>query len=128
MTTQGNQSTSSSPPEPRTAADTAHDDAPVAEHDGANASATSGPLVPEDAAMDFRSRWDATQQGFVDEPRTAVTDADKLVADVLQRLSATFEAQHAELERQWSDGEPSTEELRTALQRYRTFFERLLTV
>lgn len=102
-------------------------DAPRGEPTGAPA-ATSGPLVPEGAAMDFRSRWEATQQGFVDEPRTAVTDADRLVADVLQRLSTTFEDQHQELERQWADGEPSTEDLRTALQRYRTFFERLLTI
>lgn len=107
-------------------------DAPVAEQDPASAEApsdaTSGPLVPEHDAMDFRSRWEATQQGFVDEPRTAVTDADRLVGEVLERLSTTFEEQHHELERQWADGEPSTEDLRTALQRYRTFFERLLTI
>lgn len=103
-------------------------EAPIAGATGAPPAATAGPLVPEDAAMDFRSRWEATQQGFVDEPRTAVTDADRLVADLLQRLSTTFEDQHHELERQWADGEPSTEDLRTALQRYRTFFERLLTI
>lgn len=89
---------------------------------------TTGPLVPEDVQMDFRSRWEAVQQGFVDDPRTAVTDADRLVGDVLQRLSTTFEEQHRDLERQWSDGEPSTEDLRGALQRYRTFFDRLLTL
>jgi len=78
--------------------------------------------------MDFQARWEAIQQGFVDNPRTAVTEADTLVADVLQRLSATFENQHQELESQWSDGEPSTEDLRGALQRYRDFFDRLLAI
>lgn len=101
---------------------------PSAEPAGTPAAAMSGPLVPEADAMDFRARWEATQQGFVDEPRSAVSDADRLVGEVLQRLSTTFEDQHHELERQWSDGEPSTEDLRTALQRYRTFFERLLTI
>lgn len=87
-----------------------------------------GRLVAEDAVMDFQARWEAIQQGFVDNPRTAVTEADTLVADVLQRLSATFENQHQELESQWSDGEPSTEDLRGALQRYRDFFDRLLAI
>jgi predicted lipid-binding transport protein (Tim44 family) len=85
-------------------------------------------LVPQSAVMDFKARWEAIQQGFVDDPRSAVTDADKLVGDVLQKLSATFEEQHRELESQWSDGEPSTEDLRSALQRYRAFFDRLLTI
>ena len=86
------------------------------------------PLVPTDASVDFKARWDVIQQGFVDDPRAAVTDADKLVSDVLQRLSATFDEQHQGLESQWANGEPSTEDLRGALQRYRAFFERLLTL
>jgi hypothetical protein len=95
-----------------------------------DASTTTGQeqLVPQSAVMDFKARWEAIQQGFVDDPRSAVTDADKLVGDVLQKLSATFEEQHRELEGQWSDGEPSTEDLRSALQRYRAFFDRLLTI
>jgi hypothetical protein len=86
------------------------------------------PLVPGDAAVDFRARWEVIQQGFVDDPRSAVTDADALVGDLLERLSSTFDQQHQDLERQWSDGEPSTEDLRAALQRYRSFFQRLLTI
>ena len=78
--------------------------------------------------MDFKARWDVIQQGFVDDPRNSVTDADKLVGDVLQRLSTSFDQQHQGLESQWANGEPSTEDLRAALQRYRAFFERLLTL
>jgi hypothetical protein len=85
-------------------------------------------LVPHAAVMDFRARWEAIQQGFVDDPRSAVTDADALVSDVLEKLSTTFEDQHHQLETQWSDGEPDTEELRTALRRYRDFFDRLLAI
>jgi hypothetical protein len=90
--------------------------------------ATDGPLVPATEAVDFKARWDVVQQGFVDDPRTAVTDADKLVGDVLDRLSKTFDEQHRTLEGQWSNGEPSTEDLRSALQRYRAFFQRLLAI
>jgi hypothetical protein len=86
------------------------------------------PLVPTTEGVDFKARWDVIQQGFVDDPRTAVTDADKLVGDVLDRLSKTFDEQHRTLEGQWSNGEPDTEALRSALQRYRAFFERLLTI
>ena len=86
------------------------------------------PLVPTTEGVDFKARWDVIQQGFVDDPRTAVTDADRLVGDVLDRLSTTFDEQHRTLEGQWSNGEPDTEALRSALQRYRAFFERLLTI
>ena len=86
------------------------------------------PLVAPDAVVDFRARWEVIQQGFVDDPRQSVTDADNLVDELLKRLSDTFERQHQDLEKQWSDGEPSTEDLRSALQRYRAFFRRLLTL
>jgi len=85
-------------------------------------------LLQQEAAMDFRARWEAIQQGFVDDPRSAVTDADALVSDVLEKLSATFDEQHGQLEAQWNDGEPDTEDLRSALRKYRDFFDRLLTI
>ena len=92
------------------------------------APAVEDPLVAPDAVVDFRTRWEVIQQGFVDDPRNAVSEADNLVDDLLKRLSDTFDQQHQELEKQWSDGEPSTEDLRSALQRYRAFFQRLLTL
>ena len=85
-------------------------------------------LVSREAAMDFKTRWEAIQQGFVDDPRSAVSDADTLVSDVLKQLSDGFDEQHRQLEGQWSNGEPDTEGLRSALQRYRDFFDRLLTI
>ena len=85
-------------------------------------------LVPQEVVLDYRARWEAIQQGFVDDPRRAVTDADALVDDVLKKLSTTFEEQHDQLEGQWNDGEPDTEDLRFALRRYRDFFDRLLAI
>jgi len=94
----------------------------------ADGTTATEPLVAEDAAVDFRTRWEVIQQGFVDDPRNSVSEADKLVDDLLKRLSMTFEQQHQGLEKQWSDGEPSTEDLRAALQKYRAFFQRLLAL
>ncbi|MEJ7566794.1 MAG: hypothetical protein WKF41_00880 [Gaiellaceae bacterium] len=86
------------------------------------------PLFAGDEAEGFRGRWTEIQTGFVDEPRRAVEDADALVAEVMQRLAETFSTERATLEQQWDgDGEPSTEDLRVGLQRYRSFFDRLLS-
>jgi hypothetical protein len=85
------------------------------------------PLFSESELGDFRSRWTSIQTGFVDEPRRTVEDADKLVASVMQRLAEGFANERSGLERQWGQGDNvSTEDLRLALQRYRSFFDRLL--
>jgi hypothetical protein len=77
----------------------------------------------------FNDRWSEIQTGFVDEPRRAVQEADALVSDVIKRIAGSFGSQRAELERQWARGDDvSTEDLRLALQRYRSFFSRLLSV
>lgn len=76
----------------------------------------------------FRDRWDRVQTGFVDEPRSAVQQADALVSEVIDELSRSLAAERERLEGRWSAGEDtSTEDLRVALQRYRDFFDRLLT-
>ena len=86
-------------------------------------------LLAPDEAQSLRSRWDAIQVGFVDDPRTAVQQADSLVANAMKRLAEVFADERARLEGQWDrGGDVSTEELRVALQRYRSFFGRLLSV
>jgi len=86
-------------------------------------------LLSADEIPAFRSRWDAIQTGFVDEPRHSVEQADTLVAEAMKRLAETFADERAKLEQQWSQGDNvSTEDLRIALQRYRSFFDRLLTI
>lgn len=89
----------------------------------------AAPLFPSEEASDFRTRWDAIQAGFVDEPRQAVEQADSLVAGAMKRLAEMFAEERANLEGQWDRGDDvSTEDLRLALQRYRSFFGRLLSV
>jgi hypothetical protein len=93
------------------------------------AAAVSGPmpLFSESEMKDFRSQWSNLQTGFVDEPRRTVEGADKLVAAVMQRLAEGFANERSGLEKQWDRGDNvSTEDLRVALQRYRSFFDRLL--
>jgi hypothetical protein len=85
------------------------------------------PLFSESETGDFRSQWSSVQTGFVDEPRRAVEDAYKLVASVMQRLAEGFANERSGLEKQWDGGDNvSTEDLRIALQHYRSFFDRLL--
>jgi hypothetical protein len=86
-----------------------------------------GQLFPTTELNDLRAKWDKAQIGFVDEPRTAVKQADELVATLVTRISEQFSATRTELEHQWDRGDNvSTEDLRQALRRYRSFFDRLL--
>jgi hypothetical protein len=86
------------------------------------------PLFPHDQSELFTSRWQEIQTSFVDHPREAVAKADTLVADLMQRLAASFSQERERLEGQWDLGDDvSTEDLRVALTRYRSFFDRLLS-
>jgi hypothetical protein len=87
------------------------------------------PLLAGDIVSELRNRWTDIQAGFVDEPRRAVEQADSLVAEAIKRLAETFANERNQLEGQWDrGGDVSTEDLRQALQRYRSFFSRLLSV
>lgn len=87
------------------------------------------PMFAGDEAAGFRTRWEAIQTGFVDEPRKAVEEADALVAQVIKRLSEVFADERSNLEHQWDRGDgSSTEDLRLALRKYRSFFDRLLSL
>ncbi len=87
------------------------------------------PLFAQNDTQDFRSRWEKVQIGFVDEPRTAVVQADELVASAIKRLAEIFAGERQKLETEWDKTDNvSTEDLRVALRRYRSFFDRLLSV
>jgi hypothetical protein len=87
----------------------------------------SQPLFPPNVLDEFNTRWTEVQAAFVDTPREAVERADELVAHAIKRLAESFSTERAKLEEQWSqNGDVSTEDLRIALQRYRSFFHRLL--
>ena len=128
------------PEEELTTADLAHPQASaeaqgpkpvVAERDAEQVAErpTGTSLFPEQELGGLRDRWKEIQTGFVDEPRKAVEQADGLVASAMKRLAEVFAEERSKLEQQWDRGDSvSTEDLRVALQRYRTFFERLLSV
>jgi hypothetical protein len=86
-------------------------------------------LFPDEELLGYRTRWEAIQTGFVDQPRAAVEQADALVSQVVTRLTEVFTRERSTLEGQWTKGDDvSTEDLRIALTRYRSFFHRLLSL
>jgi hypothetical protein len=98
-----------------------------AEDAGSRPPETNAPLL--ERGDEWMGRWNEIQIRFVDEPRESIANADALVDEVMKQLAAAFAEERARIEGEWSAGsEPSTEELRVALQRYRSFFSRLLAV
>jgi hypothetical protein len=89
----------------------------------------AAPLFPNNELEELRNRWSGVQTAFVDEPRRAVEQADGLVAAAMKHLAEVFAEERSKLEQQWDSGDNvSTEDLRIALQRYRSFFQRLLSI
>jgi len=84
-------------------------------------------LIPPDRAESYNSRWTQLKSDFVDEPSRAVRGANELVGEVLDELEELFRSQRAELEQGLDSEQTSTEDLRQALGRYRSFFDRLLS-
>jgi hypothetical protein len=102
---------------------------------GATKSASDDMDAGEDGQALFESnerdglwqRWSDIQSNFVDDPERSVAEANVLVSDLTERLVGSFRSEQTRLQAQWERGdEVSTEELRVILQRYRTFFDRLL--
>jgi hypothetical protein len=87
-----------------------------------------GTLLATAERADMRIRWSDIQESFVDNPKSAVEEADQLVGEAIQRLSEIFQDTRRNLEEGWGSESVSTEQLRQALQRYRTFFDQILAV
>jgi hypothetical protein len=107
-----------------------HDDRGAPDAGGGSMAAVPGShasLLDDGELQNMTMRWKDIQAEFVDEPTTAVREADALVAELMQRLATMFASERAELENRWAGGnQVSTEELRQGLRLYRSFFERLL--
>lgn len=102
--------------------------APEAPPEAQTSTEADEPLLTSELSATFQRRWEEIQTRFVDQPRGAVEDADGLVANLMQQLAEGFAQERERLEAQWDRGEDiSTEDLRVALQRYRSFFQRLLS-
>jgi hypothetical protein len=120
--------TTEQPKETQDVAQTPADEPMTRERERADtgATGTDGFLATSDLDG-FAARWQAIQARFVDEPRQSVHEADALVQEVTDNLTRRFAAERERLEQVWGSGEDvSTEDLRVALQRYRSFFGRLL--
>ena len=103
------------------------------------------PLAPADATR-FDTAWRAVQARFVDDPKGAVVEADRLVADLMQvrgypvgdfeQRAADVSVDHPHVVQNYRTahdiavreqrGEASTEDLRKAMVHYRALFEDLL--
>ena len=93
---------------------------------GTNAGSSTA-LLDREESEHLRTHWNEIQGKFVDEPRSAVQQADALVSEVIEKITQMFANEHSSLEGQWNQGnDVSTEDLRKALQRYRSFFNRLV--
>jgi hypothetical protein len=85
-------------------------------------------LIEPDGAESYNSRWKELKSEFVDDPRRAVGGANELVGEVLDELEELFRRQRTDLEHGLDSEQTSTEDLRQALRRYRSFLDRLLSL
>lgn len=104
-------------------------EAPVTSSPSPAAGLGTAPAAP--AAADSArpgTRWPEIQAMFVDDPRSCLELAAGLVDDSVEALVVSLRAQQQLLLHTWQTGQgddPGTEEIRTAVQRYRTFWNRL---
>ncbi|GIJ80792.1 hypothetical protein SAMN05443287_10388 [Micromonospora phaseoli] len=96
--------------------------------------ATAGAVVPagaatlfdEPTAQGFRDRWRDVQLRFVDDPKAAVGEAQSLVDEAMEALSAAL-AEHKNKLGGWQEAASAdTEQLRVAVREYRDFLDRVL--
>jgi len=93
------------------------------------ASEPNSALFDTEASKDLQERWLNIQTAFVDEPGKAVEQAEALVGEVMTQLTESFARERRDLQARWSGHDDvSTEDLRQAIRRYRSFFNRLLAV
>jgi hypothetical protein len=82
--------------------------------------------LPVQSRERYAANWRAIEARFVDEPKEAVREADRLVQEMLRERGATLEERRmpdhfrrARMEAQGGDGGSSTEGLRRAMLHYR---------
>ncbi|GAA3495957.1 hypothetical protein GCM10019016_030580 [Streptomyces prasinosporus] len=92
-------------------------------------------LLPHDDGDRFAARLQHAVAGFVDGPRDAVEEADRVLEELTARLADAVTERRRTLRRSWRAAEAGegaaatdTEQLRLALRDYRELAERLLRV
>lgn len=105
--------------------------APAA-HDGSEA-----PLMPHDEVDELQQRLSHALAGFVDGPRAAVEEADRLLEEIAAHVTDAVSRRRRTLRMAWQGGEAGegrpttgadTEQLRLALRDYRELSRRLLHI
>ena len=81
------------------------------------------PAVSNDTSPGVR--WHEIQATFVDDPRSCVALAAGVVDGSVEALVLSVRQRQHALRSAWQRGDAGTEELRVALQQYRTFWNRL---
>ena len=109
------------------AAGTTMPDRAMSDPVGAGATARTAPAPASASAgnPDLSGRWPEIQAMFVDDPRTSVERAAGLVDDSVEALVVSVKEQQHALLSTWQGDNAGTEELRTALQSYRAFWNRV---
>lgn len=87
---------------------------------------TAGLSPPGPGWETYLARWERLQTEFVDAPGDAVGSADAILADAIEHLVADLSAQRSDLRDNVRANNESTEELRLAMQRYRTLLHRVV--
>jgi hypothetical protein len=85
-------------------------------------------LISKREIEDLRGRWTTVQSTFVDNPRKAVEEASALVSSAIEEIDERFKNRRTEIDKQSKGASATTEDLRVALQQYRDFFDRLLSL
>ncbi|MFI5688257.1 hypothetical protein [Streptomyces sp. NPDC051636] len=106
--------------------------APAGTPGSATASRTSS-LVPHEESDKLGLRLQQAVSGFVDGPRDAVEEADRVVEEIAARFTEAVTQRRRTLRMSWQAGDEGkresatdTEQLRLALRDYRELAERLL--
>jgi hypothetical protein len=86
------------------------------------------PLIEPERAESYNNRWKELKGEFVDDPRGAVRGANELVGEAFDELEELFRRQRTNLEQGLDSELTTTEDLRQALIRHRSFFDRLLSL
>jgi hypothetical protein len=103
--------------------------------------------IAADEAQRYTTSWKSVQARFVDDPRTAVLEADRLIGDVMRargypvgdpaRQIEDLSVEHAQVLEHYragrvivarhEQGQASTEDLRQAMVHFRALFEELVS-
>jgi hypothetical protein len=78
-----------------------------------------------DGSVGIDDRWEATQAQFLESPREAVAAADELVSEVIDDVRRRLDGERAAVADTWKRDGADTEDLRTAMLRYREVLDRL---